>query len=148
MSFSDSLENDLKNLEGREERDPASAGRAQGKRQSERARALAAAPNAEKLKNSKFTAGLLRHATRIGFGMRTKVRISWIGQTLRLEAREHRIDLIPAGDGIMTHYSVDGVERSASKLDLNADPERFAKKWLDTVGPPPAPVPIPEFDDE
>ena len=71
MSFSDSLENDLKNLESRDERDPAEAGRAQLERNSQRANALASAPHAEKLKSGKFTAGLLSSATRIGHGLRT-----------------------------------------------------------------------------
>jgi hypothetical protein len=138
MGFSDSLENDLKNLEAREETDAASLVRAHGRKQNDRARVIATAPWAEKLKNGKFTADLLRHATRIGFGLRTKVRIIWLGTTLRLEAREHRLELRPAPDGVHAHWLVDGVEKKKEKIDLGANAESYARKWLDTVGPAPA----------
>ena len=138
MGFSDSLENDLKNLEAREETDAASLARSHGRKQNDRARVIATAPWAEKLKNGKFTADLLRHTTRIGFGLRTKVRIIWLGTTLRLEAREHRLELRPAPDGVNAHWLVDGVEKKKEKIDLGASAEAYAKKWLDTVGPAPA----------
>jgi hypothetical protein len=146
MGFSDSLENDLKNLEAREEADAATAARSHGRKQNDRARVLAAAPWAEKLKNGKFTADLLRHATRIGFGIRTKVRIIWLGTTLRLEAREHRLELRPSPDGIYAFWIVDGAEQKKEKVDLSSSAEAFARKWLDTVGPP---APAPEtFEEE
>jgi len=34
------------------------------------------------------------------------------------------------------------------KVDLNGDPEKLAKQWLDMVRPRPAPEPIPDFDEE
>jgi hypothetical protein len=148
MSFSDSLENDLKNLESHDERDPAEAGRAQRERNSQRANALASAPHAEKLKTGKFTAGLLSSATRIGHGLRTKVNIYWLGTTLRLQAREHKLELRPAPDGVIAHFLVNDQETRKMKVDLNSDPELLAKQWLDTVGPRPAPEPIPEPEDE
>jgi len=43
MSFSDNLENDLKNLEKQDERDPISIERAQKRKQTQRANVLAAA---------------------------------------------------------------------------------------------------------
>src|SRR3989441_11568732 len=91
MSFSDSLENDLKNLEARDERDPVRSARERRGKGAARARDLAVAPYAEKLKRGKFTADLLTHATRIGHGLRTKVNLFWLGTTLRLQAREHRL---------------------------------------------------------
>ena len=48
MSFLDNLENSLKSLESREERDPGERKR----RESDRARALAAGPWADRLKTS------------------------------------------------------------------------------------------------
>ena len=94
MSFLDNLENNLKSLESAEQnRDEAERrGRA---RENERAEALAAAPYAEELKKGPFAAELLKQAARIGFSMRTKVHIAWIGTTLRLEARDRRLELRP-----------------------------------------------------
>jgi hypothetical protein len=147
MSFSDSLENNLKSLESVDERDPASATRNERQRQSQRANTLAAAPHAEKLKTGKFTSGLLTHATRIGHGLRTKVNIIWLGSTLRLEARDHRLELHPAPEGVIAHFLVDGREIKKQKLDLNGNPEQLAKEWLDTVGPrPAAPEPEPDLE--
>jgi hypothetical protein len=144
MSFSDNLENNLKSLEAIDERDPASATRNERQRQSQRARALAAAPYAEKLRSGKFTSGLLTHSTRLGHGLRTKVNIIWLGSTLRLEARGHRLELSPGPDGVIAHFLADGKEIRKQKVDLNGNPEHLAKEWLDTVGP--RPVPEPDLD--
>ena len=105
MSFSDNLENNLKNLESHDELDAAGGARSQQRRQAHRATVLATAPQAEKLRNGKFTAGLLTHVTRIGHGLRTKVNIIWLGNTLRLQAREHRLELHATPDGVMAHFS-------------------------------------------
>lgn len=147
MSFSDNLENNLKSLESADERDPAAATRNQRNKQSQRAITLASAPQAEKLRSGKFTSGLLTHATRIGHGLRTKVDIIWLGTTLRLQAREHRLELRPSPEGIMAHFLVDGQEIRKQKVDLSGNPEQLAKEWLDTVGPRPAPEPDLELDE-
>jgi len=148
MSFSDNLENDLKNLETRDERDSVEAARNQKLRLSARAGALAAAPHADKLKSGKFTAGLLSSATRIGHGLRTKVNIFWLGTTLRLQAREHKLELRPTPDGVVAYFFVGEKEVREEKVDLSGDPEKLAKLWLDTVGPRPAPEPIPDDEEE
>ena len=88
MSFSDNLENSLKNLESHDERDAAGGAKSQQRRQAHRATVLASAPYAEKLRNGAYTSGLMTHATRIGHGLRTKVNIVWLGSTLRFQARE------------------------------------------------------------
>jgi hypothetical protein len=147
MSFSDNLENNLKSLESADERDPAAATRNQRNKQSQRAITLASAPQAEKLRSGKFTSGLLTHATRIGHGLRTKVDIIWLGTTLRLQAREHRLELRPSPEGIMAHFLVDGQEIRKQKVDLTGNPEQLAKEWLETVGPRPAPEPDLELDE-
>ena len=147
MSFSDNLENNLKSLESADERDPAAATRNQRNKQSQRAITLASAPQAEKLRSGKFTSGLLTHATRIGHGLRTKVDIIWLGTTLRLQAREHRLELRPSPEGIMAHFLVDGQEIRKQKVDLSVNPEQLAKEWLETVGPRPAPEPDLELDE-
>jgi hypothetical protein len=149
MSFSDNLENDLKNLESsQDERDPISIARAHQRKLSQRSSVLAAAPHAEKLRTGKFTSGLLTHATRIGHGLRTKVNIMWMGTTLRLQAREHKLELQPTPDGVIAHFLVDDKEVKKEKVDLSGNPEKLAKEWLDSVGPRPTPEPIPDFEEE
>ena len=89
MSFLDNLESTLKNLESREERDPS----ANAKRESERAKTLAAAPWAERLKQSPYTQQLMNEAAAAGHKIRTKIYMAWLGTTFRLEARDRRLEL-------------------------------------------------------
>jgi hypothetical protein len=147
MSFSDNLENQLKNLESQDERDPVAAAQGQQRRQAQRARTLASAPNAEKLRHGPFTSALMTHATRIGHGLRTKVNIVWLGGALRFEAREHRMELHPTPEGVTAHYFVAGNEVRQESVDLNGNAEILAKRWLDTVGPRPAPEPLPDLEE-
>lgn len=146
MSFSDNLENNLKNLESREERDPAAAARSQSVQRSTRVQTLAAAPHAENLKHGKFTAELLRQATRIGFTTRTKVNIIWLGTTLRLQAREHRLELRPTPNGVVAYFFEGDRAVREEPVDVSGNPEALAQAWLNKVGPRP-PEPAPEFDE-
>jgi len=129
MSFLDNLENNLKSLEsseqGRED-----AERAHRTRESERARAQAAAPFADQLKDGPYTAELLKQATRIGFTLRTKVHIAWLGSSLRLEAREKRLELRPTAAGVVAVYIENGQETRAEPLDLSGNPETLVRGWL------------------
>jgi hypothetical protein len=127
MGYLDNLESTLKNLEGNNERDAVDDRK---RRESERAQALAAAPFAEELKKGKFTMGLLDHATRIGFSQRTKVNMTWLGTTLRLEAKERRLELKPTGQGVIAIMSAAGKEVARRPVDLKSDPERLAREWL------------------
>jgi hypothetical protein len=127
MGFLDNLEDSLKNLESRDEKD---SQRDREQREAESHAARAAAPYAELLRNSPFTAGLLEHATRLGFGKRMKVRIVWLGTTLRLEARDKKLDLRPAPDGIVGVFIEDGREVRSQTVDLGANPESLAREWL------------------
>ena len=143
MSFSDNLENDLKNLEAQNEMADARS-RQHGRYQHERAAAIAAQPFAEKLKTAGFAPSLMTHATRLGHGMRTKVRIMWLGSTLRLQARDHRLELRPTPEGVFAVQLVNGDEVRRDRIDVDrGNPEKLAKKWLETVGPPPPAGPIP-----
>src|SRR5262252_8570689 len=120
MSFLDNLENNLKSLEteqNREERE-----RRNRDQQAERAEALAAAPWAEELKKGAFTQELLKQAARVGFSLRTKVNIIWMGTTLRLEARDRRLELRPTPSGIVTAYFEAGQEQRTGPLDVKIDP--------------------------
>jgi hypothetical protein len=130
MSFLDSLENNLKSLEQQEERDPARAAELRQQREAERAKALEAAPYADELKKGKFATALLDHATRIGHSIRTKIQITWIGTTLRLQARDRRLDLQPTATGVRAIFSENGTETGSRLVDLHGDPEVFARQWL------------------
>lgn len=130
MSFLDSLENNLKALENQEERDPARAAEIRQRREDDKARALAAAPFAEELRTGQFTTGLLDHATRIGHSQRTKVQITWIDTTLRLQAKERRLELRPTADGVTAVFSTDAGEPASRAVDLKSDPEALAREWL------------------
>jgi len=128
MSFLDNLESSLKNLENANERGDTAE---QRRRREERARSATVAPNAQALKASPFPNELITHAVRIAHGMRTKVNMAWLGSTLRLDARERRLELQPTADGIVVIFSEDGSEVATEPLDLNsADPEKLAQRWL------------------
>jgi hypothetical protein len=131
MSFLDNLENNLKSLESSEQgKDDAE--RQRRLRDSERERAKAAAPFAEELRNSPFTAELLTHAARIGHGMRIKVHVAWLGSTLRLEARERRLELRPTPEGIVAVYLDDhNQETGSGPVDLADNPETLVRELLD-----------------
>lgn len=133
MGFLDNLENDLKSLEGNVERDPAAAARQQAVRESARAAALAAAPHAEQLRNSKFTAELLNQAVMLGRVRRMAVRMLWMGSTLRLEAREHFLELRPTAEGVRAHFLNGGVEKESLPVDFSGRPEDLARRWLDSI---------------
>jgi hypothetical protein len=129
MSFLDDLENNLKSLESSEQgKDDAE--RQRRSRESERERVRAAAPFAEELKKSPFTAELLTHSARIGHGMRIKVHIAWLGSTLRLEARERRLELRPTPEGIVAVYLENNLETRTGPVDLAGNPETLVRDWL------------------
>jgi hypothetical protein len=129
MSFLDDLENNLKSLESSQQgKDDAE--RAQRARESERAQAQAVAPFAEQLKKSPYTAELLTQAARVGFSLRTKIHIAWLGSTLRLEARDKRLELRPTPQGIVAGYLENGLETHTEPCDLNGSAEDLIRRWL------------------
>ncbi|MCC7499503.1 MAG: hypothetical protein IT160_18115 [Bryobacterales bacterium] len=134
MGYLDNLENSLKNLETADERAAESRHDAR-RRETERAQLQAAAPFAEQLKHSPFTGELLSEATRIGHRLRTKVHMVWLGDTLRLDARERRLELQPTAQGIVALFLVNGEEVSRRMLDLGGSPADLAREFLE---PPPA----------
>jgi hypothetical protein len=128
MGFLDNLENTLKNAERGSEREDEKASSVS--RAEELAALRAAAPNAEVLKKGQWTQDLLTQAVTIGHGMRMRVGMAWIGTTLRLEAKEKRLDLQPTATGIEAVYYNDGVETGREPVDLASAPEQLARKWL------------------
>lgn len=130
MSFLDNLENNLKALESREEKDPAALREAQARREAERAAALAAAPMLEALRHGPFTEKFLTACRGVGHSQRTMVRFTWIENTLRLEAKERRLDLIPKAEGVEAAFFVNQEPAGTRMLTLSEDPEELAKTWL------------------
>lgn len=130
MSFLDNLENNLKALESREEKDPAKQKEELARREAERQAALAAAPVAAALKTGPFTEKFLVACRAIGHQQRTMVRFTWLDSTLRLEAKERRLDLKPTAQGVEAAFFVDNEPASQRMLTLEEDPEALAKEWL------------------
>ncbi len=130
MGFLDNLENTLKNAERGSEREDEKS--SQVSRAAELEAIRAAAPNAEALKKGQWTQDLLTQCVTIGHGQRVRVGMAWIGTTLRLEAREKRLDLRPTATGVEAVYSVDGAETAREMVDLSSNPAELAGKWLAT----------------
>ena len=129
MGFLDDLENNLKNLESHEEGNQ-EALRLQRARETQRADAQAAAPYAEELKKGPYTAELLRQAARIGHSLRVKIHIAWLGATLRLEARERRLELRPTPEGVLAVWIENNREARSTPVDLKGQPEEMLREWL------------------
>ena len=131
MSFLDNLENNLKALENREERDPEKVRRDQHRREADRAAALLRAPHAEALRTSPFTSELLTQCRAIGHGLRVLVQFTWLGESLRLDAKEKRMDLTPTTEGIAAVLSLSGQEIGREIIDPKVeDAAALARRWL------------------
>jgi hypothetical protein len=131
MSFLDNLENNLKALENQEERDPVKVKRDQERRDADRKAALLRAPHAEMLKASPFTVELLTQCRAIGRGQRILVRFTWLGETLRLDAQEKRLELAPTPEGITAVFFLNGEETGRAIVDVQLDDAAaLARRWL------------------
>ena len=131
MSYLDNLENNLKALENQEEKDPEKVQRDRKRRDAERNAALLRAPFVEALKSSAFTSELLTQCRTIGHGQRVLVQFTWIGEMLRLNAKNKRMELVPSSEGIVAVMSVDGMETARQTVDPHtADPAALARLWL------------------
>src|SRR5258708_27615797 len=108
VSFLDNLENNLKALESRSERDPEALAREAAAREAARSAALQIAPHAEALRNGSFKDGLLTACGSIGHRKRILVRPAWVGSTLRLEAGARRLELRPTAEGVLAVFFEEG----------------------------------------
>ncbi len=126
MSFLDNLENSLKSLESLEERDP-NVGK---RRDDERARTLAAAPWADRLKNSNYTKDLFDKAALAGHRIRVKVYMAWVDTALRLEAKGRALELRPTPGGVIAEYVDPEGQTISQPVDLEGSPDELLGKWL------------------
>jgi hypothetical protein len=130
MSFLDNLENNLKALESREQKDPEALAREAAAREANRSLALAIAPYSEALRNGPFKDGLLTACRELGHRRRMLVRPVWVESTLRLEAGAKRLELRPTPNGVLAVTFIDGKEHESTPIDLSSDPVKLAEKWL------------------
>ena len=83
------------------------------------------------MKNSAFTSELLTQCRTIGHGQRVLVRFTWIGETLRLDAKEKRMELVPTSQGITVAFFADGSETWRGSVDPQSDDAAaLAQRWL------------------
>jgi hypothetical protein len=131
MSFLDNLENDLKALEKREERDPEKVKRDHERRETDRASALLRAPHVDALRTSPFTSELLTQCRAIGHTQRVLVQFTWLGDSLRLDAKAKRMELAPTAEGITAVLSLNGHETGRITVDPEVDDAAaLARRWL------------------
>jgi|SRR6185312_1608654 len=126
MSFLDNLENNLKALESREDGGADDSRR----RELDKKQALAAAPWAERLKKEPFAQSLMQQATVAARPIRTKINLVWIGTTLRLEARGHRLELRPNAKGISAVFLNGSGEAREHPVDLASDAKKLVSEWI------------------
>jgi hypothetical protein len=134
MSFLDNLENNLKALESRTERDPEALAREAAAREAARSAALEIAPHAEALRNGPFKDGLLTACREIGHRRRILVRPVWVDSTLRLEAGAKKLELRPTPNGVIAVFFDGGKEQESTLIDLSSDPAKVAERWLEPNG--------------
>jgi hypothetical protein len=130
MSFLDNLDDNLKALESRGERDPGAQAREASAQEAARLAALEIAPHAEALRNGPFKDGLLIACRDIGHRGRILVRATWVGATLRLEAGARKLELRPTSAGVLAVFFHEGTERETTPIDLSINPAKIAEKWL------------------
>ena len=59
------------------------------------------------------------------------MRFTWLGETLRLDAQQKRLELMPTAEGVTAVFSVDGTETGRAPFDLESDDAAaLAKRWL------------------
>ena len=131
VSSLDNLENNLKALESRDERNPEALAREAAARETARTAALEIAPYAEALRNGPFKDGLLSACRYIGHRRRLLVRPVWVDSTLRLEAGAKKLELRPAPNGVLAVFFDGGSEQESIPIDLSSDPVKLAEKWLE-----------------
>jgi len=85
----------------------------------------------EALRDSAFTSELLGQCRVVGREAKVLVQFTWIGENLRLDAKEKRMELVPTADGIIAVVSENGVESDQWKVDPEKDEAAaLARRWL------------------
>jgi hypothetical protein len=83
------------------------------------------------LRESAFTSELLGQCRLIGRELRVLVQFTWIGETLRLDAKSKRMELSPTAEGIVAVMSEDGAVLREAAVDLEKnDAAALVRQWL------------------
>ena len=61
---------------------------------------------------------------------RRKIYISWLGNNLRLEVGDRRLELRPVLTGVEAIVIENGSEHAPKPLDLEGDPKALLRSWL------------------
>ena len=72
----------------------------------------------------------MQQATLAGRQRRIKVNLMWIGTTLRLEARGHRLELRPGSKGVTAVFLRGSEEVTQQPVDLSSDPANLTSAWM------------------
>ena len=75
----------------------------------------------------------MRQATLAGRQRRMKVNLAWIETTLRLEARDHRLELRPTPEGVVAVFLRDAEELRRVPVDLAGDPQGLTGEWMAAI---------------
>jgi hypothetical protein len=62
-----------------------------------------------------------------------KVNLAWIGTTLRLEARDHRLELRPTPGGVVAVFLRETEEIRSEAIDLAGDPRQLTGEWMAAI---------------
>lgn len=100
------------------------------RRELERQQALQLAPFVERLKSGPYTDQLFTEAAHAGHRVRTKVDITWIGTTLRLQAKDRKLELRPTPQGVVAVFLEDSREVRSAPVDLDRSPAPLVHELL------------------
>ena len=77
-----------------------------------------------------FAATLMQQATSRDVSAAIKVNLMWIGTTLRLEARGHRLELRPGPKGIAAVFLRGADQIGQEPVDLAGNPKKLTARWM------------------
>lgn len=65
------------------------------------------------------------------------VRITWLGQTLKLQAKDHAFELQPAAQGVEGRFLRGTAKLEGFVVDFSGSAEELARRWLQVVADTP-----------
>jgi hypothetical protein len=77
---------------------------------------------------------VLKSAAQVGFQTRSRINVAWLDNTLKLEAKDRRLELRPTSDGIVAVFLRNGKEERRLAVDLTANASELVAEWLGQSG--------------
>lgn len=65
--------------------------------------------------------------------IRSRIQVVWLETALKLEFKEHRLELRATADGILVVSVRNGKEEKVAPADLNANGSELVQDWLKDV---------------